>query len=117
MLASGVMHMASEATTAYYRYVKALPCVSCGARANALEPNEADHLRPPSGKLPGQLANRSHKGEAGWYCLPLCKPCHLSRHLRREDDWYTEHVGNPAYVYGLIVRQIIEYHREYGAAK
>lgn len=97
-------------TTDYYRYVKARPCVACGNHATALDPNQADHLRPPSNKLPGQMANRSHQGIPGWYCLPLCKPCHLSRHLRREDDWYTDHVGSPAYVYSLIAKQIVEYY-------
>lgn len=102
-------------SNSYYQHVKMLPCVACGNVATSLEPNEADHLRPPSGKLPGQMASRSHKGLPGWYCLPLCKACHLSRHLYREDDWYIDHVGSPAYVYGLIVRQILEYHQGHGA--
>lgn len=101
-----------DPSSAYYLYVKSRPCVACGTAATPLEQNQADHIRPPSGKLAGQLAPRTHKGMGGWYCLPLCSSCHLSRHLRREDDWYSDNVGSPAYVYGLLVKQILGYYQE-----
>lgn len=103
----------SKPISSYYLYVKSRPCVACGNQATLLEPNDADHIQPPSTKLPGQLAPRTHNGLGAYYCLPLCKPCHLSRHMRSESDWYADHVGKPAYVYGILARQILEYYQEF----
>lgn len=72
----------------YYRFLKwEVPCFHCGKEPKLLDPNEVDHVKPPSRWGKG-LGKRSHKGPPAWWALPLCPACHRARHLVREETFY-----------------------------
>lgn len=91
----------------YYTYVKSLPCLACGQQSEPLKRSEVDHIFAFSTKQ--SMAPRSHKGMAAYYCVPLCKQCHIVRHRQREEDFYKSVGYPPKRLYAYLVHQILAF--------
>lgn len=91
-----------------YSNIKSKPCLSCHTRLRI----EAAHIQPPSSKLRNQWANRSHGGEAGFYCIPLCADCHRGKggiHEATEGDWLELRIqGGRAMAYAVALQNLLE---------
>lgn len=75
--------------SSFYKSLKwSEPCLHCGKVPTTLNPNDVDHVKPPSKKL-GGTAPRTHKLPGAWWCVPLCTNCHMIRHTKREDRFYS----------------------------
>jgi 5-methylcytosine-specific restriction endonuclease McrA len=53
-------------------------------------PIEAAHFRLVVSEKTGDVLPRSHKTEAAWGAVPLCKACHLRQHTMSEADFREE---------------------------
>lgn len=98
-----------EVLKKYYRFIKQKPCVVCGRYGGVL--NHADHVKAWSPKL-RDIGGRSHKGDAAWFCVPLCPECHAKRHTMREADFYEQN-GWPLHkLYAYIAHNVLTFFLE-----
>ena len=87
----------------WYIHIHNQPCLACGAYSHI----EAAHLNVfPSRKVKGQMQPRSHKTEAAFACIPLCKEHHLAQHQISEHLWLEQNIpGGITGAIGWIARE------------
>jgi len=86
----------------WYGYIKFQNCFSCGARGDGGNPIEAAHFRLVISGKTGDLLPRSHKTEAAWGAVPLCRACHLRQHTMSETV-FREEISNFAEKWGTLL--------------
>lgn len=79
----------------WFGWVKGQPCCCCSEQP----PTDAAHVRVMRSTKTGELLGRSHKGRAGYGCIPLCRQHHLEQHEIGEARFAEYHGIN----YGQIV--------------
>ena len=77
----------TKALAHWYGWIKARPCLRCGATQHV----EAAHIRGFVSFRTGDVLPRSHKGLQAYSCVPLCVDCH------READDSVHAVGEAAF--------------------
>lgn len=94
--------MTPKVVKRWYGFVKFQPCMACGTRGNTGNPIEAAHFQLVVSGKTGDLLPRSHKTEAAWGAVPLCKECHTRQHTMREADFRGE-IPNFAEKWGTLL--------------
>jgi hypothetical protein len=94
---------------AFYGFVKSQKCCNCGKYGTHADPIEAAHVRSIVSGKTGELLPRSHKGEAAWGVVALCKPCHAILHSVGEEKFRSSFLPLMwAHVASLVLRFWLE---------
>lgn len=86
----------------WYEFIKQHECIACGWWGTHDNPIEAAHFEGVIHPRTKQPAKRSHKGIAGWACVPLCRTCHLEM-----DGWEEHSVAKGMLYRGLLTQWLV----------